>query len=267
MAIRTCTFLSFFRAYAFERVCCSAKLKRGLVKITLLGKNHSNVYTETHRYIGRKVFRVFGDVVVTGIVTEFYDANKSSEMLWHVVHNDGDEEDLSKEQVEEAIERFRLEDERKEEQEESLISNNTTLSSVIAEHEIVTFLQDKINIRNLEDLAQANAFELRQHVRQGLRIRVTEDGMQEYIDRAQILSSNSIMRNLLDDLINLQSFRRISGIRFPVELSRCVPEDLHRKFDHDNRVTLDSVRKWISEARNIVEKKSWLMRPPPLSII
>ena len=59
------------------------------------GKNHSNVYTETHRYIGRKVFRVFGDVVVTGIVTEFYDANKSSEMLWHVVHNDGDEEDLS----------------------------------------------------------------------------------------------------------------------------------------------------------------------------
>ena len=84
--------------------------------------------------------------------------------------------------------------------------------------------------------------------------------MQEYIDRAHILASNSIMRNILDTS-SLQSFRRVSGIRFPVELSRCVPEDLHRKIG--GGVGLDSVRKWIAAARDVVEKKSWLGRPPP----
>ena len=49
------------------------------------------------------MLRVFGDVRVSGIVTEFFDAESSSERLWHVVHEDGDEEDLSREQVELAI--------------------------------------------------------------------------------------------------------------------------------------------------------------------
>ena len=172
--------------------------------------------------------------------------------MWHVVHEDGDEEDLSREQVELAIQ-LEGEDENKR-------KTCSTASSVIV-NEIVNYLGEKMNVHTLEDLAQANAFELRQSIRQGLRLRVTEDGMQEYIDRAHILASNSIMRNILDTS-SLQSFRRVSGIRFPVELSRCVPEDLHRKIGGGD-VGLDSVRKWIEAARDAVEKKSWLGRPPP----
>ena len=215
-----------------------------------------------HPYIGRRVLRAFDDdILIHGTVVRFYDADSTSDMLWHVVHDDGDEEDLSRKQVEDAIELLR----QKDETSKSGIKNDITL--VISEREIVDFLKDKIHVRTLEDLAKSNAFKLRQEIRQGLRIRVTEDGVQEYIDRAQILASNLIMLDLLDNSpLNIQSLRRVAGIRFPVHLSRCVPEELHRKLLNDGNAyntSLDSVRRWIKDARRVIDTKSWLKTPPP----
>jgi hypothetical protein len=68
--------------------------------------------TEGHKYIGQRVIRHFQEVKVQGVVTAWLPpmadvAHFGEAALWHVVHDDGDEEDMWEAGLKEAIKKFR----------------------------------------------------------------------------------------------------------------------------------------------------------------
>ena len=53
------------------------------------------------------MFREFGHVAILGVITKWARADGDNEALWHVRHEDGDEEDLSEKETEDAIEAYK----------------------------------------------------------------------------------------------------------------------------------------------------------------
>mmetsp|Transcript_25257 Transcript_25257/g.44891 ORF Transcript_25257/g.44891 Transcript_25257/m.44891 type:complete len:1240 (-) Transcript_25257:53-3772(-) len=61
-----------------------------------------------HPWIGQRVTRIFDGKPSDGIIKSWLPPSGGDEALWHVVHDDGDSEDLEGNEVEEAIEEFSL---------------------------------------------------------------------------------------------------------------------------------------------------------------
>merc|ERR1712086_944684 len=82
---------------------------------------------EGHEWIGLKVIRQFGTKQFRGCVTKWVPANEDDgdEALWHVVHTDGDEEDLNVDEMTESLELARVEQAELEEAELTSLSKLT----------------------------------------------------------------------------------------------------------------------------------------------
>ena len=64
---------------------------------------------EGNPWLGRRIRRIFGNVVSDGSLTKWLPAGedaKAEPALWHAVHDDGDEEDLEAAEAEEAMVAF-----------------------------------------------------------------------------------------------------------------------------------------------------------------
>jgi len=74
------------------------------------GKGEPDWQISGHRWLGKRVLRVFGEQQVGGIVTGWMPPNPqdvSEPVLFHVKHDDGDEEDLDEEEAAAAIQACR----------------------------------------------------------------------------------------------------------------------------------------------------------------
>ena len=59
---------------------------------------------EGHKWVGKRVLRYFdGDKPSAGVIVRWLPADGDDEALWHMVHEDGDEEDLDEKEVKEAL--------------------------------------------------------------------------------------------------------------------------------------------------------------------
>lgn len=59
---------------------------------------------EGHTWIGRRIRRVFDESTVTdGVLVGYWPSTEEDLESWHVIHEDNEEEDLEKGEVEEAF--------------------------------------------------------------------------------------------------------------------------------------------------------------------
>ena len=67
-----------------------------------------NWETEGHRFIGKRVHRTYaGGAIAQGVVEKYLPSDGEDGALFHVLHDDGDEEDLDEKECAEAIEEYR----------------------------------------------------------------------------------------------------------------------------------------------------------------
>ena len=62
-------------------------------------------WSTEHAWVGKRVVRVFDGEPTGGVIAKWLRADREEEALWHMVHDDGDEEDLEVQEVREALRR------------------------------------------------------------------------------------------------------------------------------------------------------------------
>ena len=199
--------------------------------------------TEGHEWIGRRARRFFAEYgAASGVITRWLPVDGDDEALWHMVHDDGDEEDLTESEARKAIEDGGLQG---------------TFSSSIA-----AFLAE-IGIESIAQLADTEPEAL-----SGAMGRGKDDDLLQAVAEARQMELQQAMIAIVGNMSIYNALAQL-GITTPHELilhrhASCIVADrtstamLAASSAIDIRIDEGLVLSWVQRAESIVQNRSWM---------